>query len=896
MNKVVTRIQLVDGSALGYLDVKEGSEFPINYKIGDIRDLSSRSGSFSKTIKLAGTKNNNLLLNNYFDVNVKAGTFDVNKRQKCIVIQNDVIVLDNAYLRLLSVKKIQNRGEEIDNYVEYEVQVRDSLGDFFKEINNKELTDLKGFDIFNHIYTAQNVQSSFSHTWQDGYKYVLPWIEDNTYFLNECFPAIYAKQYWDFIHEQAGYTYEWDTLSADTVQFDKLIIPFNGDVKKLSDELLNDVQVVYGSTVSQNVDYSTAFFIPGLTSIIQPWTKIQSSFITDNFNSSYNTTTDRWTNPFIIDTPASITYQVRIEWDFIINNTGSTPITTLVNNTLFGTGVYLRKPYVGITPITTIIPIDTKPLIANFSSNGTTINNGFIQRTSSSPSLPPGENILASGINEVELIISPAALGSVYELQTAAKANLEVFTGTYQEIFRIKKIDVRIVPSTDAFGFNYPVELSKFVPQKIKQSDFVKSIYQMYNLFVEIDPTDPNNLIYKHRDKYYDEGDLKDWTFKKHKKKDQTLTFVPEISSKKLVLTYKHDSKDYLQEAYKEETSEIYGQIEVEFDNENVKDTETKELIFSPTLNQPTPFNSNNPVWETFSPKNNIRILLDNGVRSCDFYSIQNYLGNSIQLTNYPFISMINEVTNPSFDIAYAQPDFYPYNVGFGTENNLYTNHWRRTLAQINSGKLLTAYFWLTEEDINKLKLSDKIKVDNALWYINAVVDYDANARRPTKVELLSVEDDLRLPRFGRIVRPVLPGVLPAPVPEPVKPVGPIRPIVGAVKEIVRLRSFNSSVNNSYKDYINLGKGNVINENFTGIIAADNVNARVSGLYFGNVRIDENGKTYFTKGTIIDGGIDVAYPFNKTNPVDIIDGTIDAVRNIGGYKQDRPIIDTNIIN
>jgi len=161
---------------------------------------------------------------------------------------------------------------------------------------------------------------------------------------------------------------------------------------------------------------------------------------------------------------------------------------------------------------------------------------------------------------------------------------------------------------------------------------------------------------------------------------------------------------------------------------------------------------------------------------------------------------------------------------------------------------------------------------------------------------LLSVEDDLRLPRFGRIVRPVLPGVLPAPAPGPVKPVGPIRPIIGAVKEIVRLRSFNSSVNNSLSDYINLGKGNVISEGFTGIIAADNINANKSGIYIGDVRIDQNGNIINIRGTIIDGGVDVVYPFNKIDPVDIIDGTIDAIRNVGGYKKDRPIIDTNIIN
>ena len=41
----MVRIQL----DTGYLDVKDGSNFPINMGIGDIRDISKKTGTFSKT-------------------------------------------------------------------------------------------------------------------------------------------------------------------------------------------------------------------------------------------------------------------------------------------------------------------------------------------------------------------------------------------------------------------------------------------------------------------------------------------------------------------------------------------------------------------------------------------------------------------------------------------------------------------------------------------------------------------------------------------------------------------------------------------------------------------------------------------------------------------------------
>ena len=42
----MVRIQLDNG----YLDVKEGTAFPLNFQVGDIRDLTQRKGTFSKNI------------------------------------------------------------------------------------------------------------------------------------------------------------------------------------------------------------------------------------------------------------------------------------------------------------------------------------------------------------------------------------------------------------------------------------------------------------------------------------------------------------------------------------------------------------------------------------------------------------------------------------------------------------------------------------------------------------------------------------------------------------------------------------------------------------------------------------------------------------------------------
>jgi len=99
----MVRIQLENG----YLDVKEGTAFPLNFSIGDIRDLSKRNGTFSKTITLVGNKNNHNLLGHYYDVNIQEGTFNINTITKCTVLQNDVPIVEDALLQLVNVKKSQ---------------------------------------------------------------------------------------------------------------------------------------------------------------------------------------------------------------------------------------------------------------------------------------------------------------------------------------------------------------------------------------------------------------------------------------------------------------------------------------------------------------------------------------------------------------------------------------------------------------------------------------------------------------------------------------------------------------------------------------------------------------------------------------------------------------------
>jgi hypothetical protein len=280
-----------------------------------------------------------------------------------------------------------------------------------------------------------------------------------------------------------------------------------------------------------------------------------------------------------------------------------------------------------------------------------------------------------------------------------------------------------------------------------------------------------------------------------------------------------------------------------------------------------------------------MRVLIDGGKYTCSDYKISQSTNNTVTLNEYPYMGLLDKPFNPTFSIEYAQPDYYPYNPGVLTQNNLYVNYWRRTLAQINDGKLLKAYFWLTEEDIFKLRLNDKIKVNNALWYINKVVDYDANAHKPTLVELLSVEDDLRLPRFGRIIKPVQPGVTAPVSPAPVVPTGPIRPVVGVIADIIRKRTLATSVFSGYVDYeSNQGVRNVLPRDFTGVVVGNDRTITEDGFYINDTKLTENSLNI--KDEVILGEVGLAVGntvLYTSNQIAIYDGFMSDGYVLDGY-------------
>jgi hypothetical protein len=727
--------------AIGYLDVSDNIPLPITYSVSDVKNVGERTASSSKSIILPGTKNNNQLFGQLFDVNIEFGlaTYNIYKKQKCAVITDTRLVMDNAFLQLVSVTKRKNTQTQEDE-IEYEVLVKSQIFNFFTQIQNRNLEDLD-FSEFDHDFTGQDINDSMPNTWEDGYNYVLPYNDTTVYFLKNLKPSIYAKQYWDKIHEQAGYTYDWSSLTDNFVRFDKMIVTANNEDNRINDYINDGYQVKANNTVITN-----EIIAIGDNINLTYFKKLLFNIDYDP-SSSFDLANDRWTNPFT--NPDSLTFTLNLPY-------GESLAVGVSSPAAISQGASSFRTILEVYDVTNSVTISSTVLAEYSWEDDDEI-------------VPAGSQIFLRdpNIKPLQVVIELNNLNVNVELEFYFRFEIDVNTQggvsiEYRNYIKstpsdvendfLPQLNIQYTSNNVPFGFKFP--MNAVIPTKFTQRNFIDGIIKMFNLYVEPDKLNQRNLIYKLRDDFYDEGKVLNWSNKLMVNMDQKVEFLSDLNFKNLVLTYKSDSDD-ANKTYTDATKEIFGQITTTFDTEWLKNTETITNTFSPTPIGLSAHRGLNPYID-YTKNFNSRILMDSGFLIVNPFAIVNYISvaptpgvNITPISVYKAFTTFDNPFNPNYEINYGQPDYYFYNTN-KTDNNLYNLNWKRTYQQLNSSRLLTAYFDLNEVDIATLSLADKIWCMNKYWLINAIVDYDANANKPTEVELISYEEaGITLPILG---------------------------------------------------------------------------------------------------------------------------------------------------
>lgn len=86
------------------------------------------------------------------------------------------------------------------------------------------------------------------------------------------------------------------------------------------------------------------------------------------------------------------------------------------------------------------------------------------------------------------------------------------------------------------------------------------------------------------------------------------------------------------------------------------------------------------------------------------------------------------------------------YYKGVETTNNvydIYTLFWQRYIEERydRNNKVVTCYVNITPEEYQNFEFNKFVNIDNQLYFVNRIFDFNLTSNEPTKVELITIQD-----------------------------------------------------------------------------------------------------------------------------------------------------------
>jgi hypothetical protein len=704
---------IVNGTSI---DVAEDVSMPLTYAIADIKNPDVRQGSYSKTVRLPGSPSVNKLFDHIFDVNytiqnTSATNFnpDFNPNLKAsIVVTVDTAEQFRGYLRLRSIERDR---QHIDR-IYYNVELFGELGNLIELMGDAKLSDLS-FSEYNHTYNRTNQKASWSVNYLQGYYY--PMIQ---YGLNDgvnwkvedFFPAIYAKQYWDKIFAYIGCYYSGSFASSDP--FTKLVVPFTGESFKLTQSQVDARK--FSATRTTTV---TATGGNNFGSIAEP--VVFDSEISDP-DSQYNPATGYFTCVDIGN------YEFVTTGEFFFEAVGGDVSGTGVNylNVLF----YHQR---GAT-VTLLngAAVWGDPSVTLFDGNRTTTKS--YTYTSDTIALEVGDKVW------VKLVPVYIAITGASFLKFTLSSGADFYnTVNNPAIFEGNTLD-----------------MSGAIPDDIRMADFFLSIVKEFNLMIEPNRTMPNTYVIDTADDFYASGTTRDWSAKLDTSKTVEILPMGALDARRYILK-RTDGDDYFNKTYREEWGETYGIKKYDVSNDFLKNTNEFESIFTdtPLVGR----NADDRVYPEIytldssgNPKptsSGIRLLYAGGAVATGYS--WNYVtdGGTYSESTYPYAGHLDSVAIPTFDLCFDNPRQVFYNAISYTDNGMFNRYHSKYITEITDkqSRVINAWFYLKPLDIFRLSFRDPIYLDiqgiSGYYRLHKVSDYNATKEGVTKCELLKIKD-----------------------------------------------------------------------------------------------------------------------------------------------------------
>jgi len=670
------------------VDIDKGFSTILSLAIDDIKDFGAKNSTFSKTIILPGTKNNNVLFGNIFNINAGA-TYNPNDTN--IAYNFNAAISAKAYIFADNMQVFKGifRILEIvidDGEISYECACFGEMGGFIAKLGNKKLEELD-FSAYNHSYTAANIVNSWSATFGSGYVY--PLIDYGNYSSGKANwdyktfrPALFVKEYIDKIFEGVGYAY--DCALFNTTRFKNLIVPHNQKQLTRKSGTLLDVQ--QDATIYTSTGDSTGFVPLNTTNVLGSFTASGGNTIFTNGATAITST-------------ATLTLNV---------------IQSFINNPTydyFTVAIYANGTFVAAQ----IIPYDAINYPVSLSWSGT---------------------ISAS------LSISAVILGTVGG-NPADFIEIENAHLKFEDSNSLQTVQVNI---------GEDIYVNSTIPQNILQKDFISSIVKLFNLYLFEDYQNDKVLKIMPFVDFYEGATAIDWSNKVDRSKPMKVKPMSELNSRYFEFNFKNDSdyyNDLYNKRYNLSYGSYKYDSEFEFANESTKvelifsatpavGYVGQDKVYS------TIFKRSGDVVGVGEEQidSNIRILQAKKITGVASWNITS--GGSTISTNtaYLWAGMFDNPDAPANSLEFGVPKELFFALVSGAINiNQFNVYWSSYLAEITDkdSRLLSCTVRLAYKDIYQLDFSKLIYIDGNLYRLNKIEDFNASEPDTCKVELLKV-------------------------------------------------------------------------------------------------------------------------------------------------------------
>lgn len=325
---------------------------------------------------------------------------------------------------------------------------------------------------------------------------------------------------------------------------------------------------------------------------------------------------------------------------------------------------------------------------------------------------------------------------------------------------------------------------SHFILNDLWNKDFnlfdeILKYCKMYRIYVYTDDFEKKIYFIQHKS-YFEKYTIEDWTNKLDKSKDFVIKPIT-FENKYVLFNYEND-KTRLDETYREKYGLNIGEYRLNTDY-NFNDKTVK--LFSGIKNSIN--NTDNVLsWGNiydnkrlvYSFPNEIYVFCkDKNEKYTDVFGKYYYFGGLTPFSTEPALYMRSvKITDdtvlqtgsntffysqgynstsvenyPKLDIVYSDnlclfntpKENYTYINNYGDKKTIYYKYWQKYLNERYNiqNKVVTCYLTLTPQDWVYFQFNKFIKINNLLYIVNKIYDYNIETMESTKVDMVSIND-----------------------------------------------------------------------------------------------------------------------------------------------------------